>query len=47
MAEEIGVAYLSVKPKIDSGFDSEIESAGTSAGGGFGNAFSVQTYDHS
>lgn len=41
MAEEIGVAYLSVKPKVDGSFDNEIKSAGKSAGGGFGGAFGV------
>ena len=41
MAEEIGVAYLSVKPKVDNGFDTELEGAGTSAGKSFGGAFTV------
>jgi phage-related protein len=41
VAEEIGVAYLSVKPKMDSGFESEVKGFGSSAGTGFGGAFQV------
>lgn len=41
MAEEIGVAYLSVKPKMDDGFDSDLKSHGTIGGTKFGGAFAV------
>ena len=41
MAEEIGVAYLSVKPKVDNGFDAELEGAGSAGGKSFGGAFTV------
>ena len=41
MAEEIGVAYLSVKPKMSDDFDSSVKAHGKSAGGGFGSAFAV------
>lgn len=41
MAEEIGVAYLSVKPKMDDGFDSEVKRRGKVSGSGFGSAFAV------
>lgn len=41
MAEEIGVAYLSVKPKMSGDFSSELEGAGKKSGGRFGGAFSV------
>lgn len=41
MAEEIGVAYLSVKPKMDGNFDSEISNHGSISGGKFGGAFAV------
>ena len=41
MAEEIGVAYLSVKPKMDDGFESEVKNHGSIGGGKFGSAFAV------
>lgn len=41
MAEEIGVAYLSVKPKMDGDFDEELSKRGKHSGTGFGNAFAV------
>ena len=41
MAEEIGVAYLAVKPKVDGSFESEMSKAGSTAGNGFGGAFQV------
>ena len=41
MAEEIGVAYLSVKPKMSDDFDTTVKAHGKSAGGGFGSAFAV------
>lgn len=41
MAEEIGVAYLSVKPKMDDSFESEVKKHGKSSGSGFGSAFAV------
>lgn len=41
MAEEIGVAYLSVKPKMDGNFDSEVKKQGKVSGSGFGSAFAV------
>lgn len=41
MAEEIGVAYLSVKPKMDGNFDSEVKKQGKVSGSGFGAAFAV------
>ena len=40
-SEEIGSAYLTVKPKMSDGFGSELEGAGGKSGHGFGNAFSV------
>ena len=33
-AQQVGVAYLSVKPKVDGSFESELKGAG-SKGGGF------------
>jgi len=39
--QEIGSAYLTVKPKADPGFSSELESAGGKSGGGFGTSFAV------
>ena len=41
MAEEIGVAYLSVKPKMDDSFDSTVKNQGSISGGKFGGAFAV------
>ena len=41
MAKEIGVAYLSVKPKVDNSFDSDLEGAGSKGGRSFGGAFAV------
>lgn len=41
MTEEIGVAYLSVKPKMDGNFDSEVKKQGKVSGSGFGSAFAV------
>jgi len=41
MAEEIGVAYLSVKPKMDDNFDSSVSSSGGVSGKKFGGAFAV------
>lgn len=41
MAEEIGSAYLTIKPKMSDSFASEVEGGGKSAGGRFGGAFSV------
>lgn len=40
-SQEIGSAYLTVKPKADPGFSNELESAGGKAGGGFGMSFAV------
>ena len=41
MAEEIGSAYLTVKPKMSDGFEKDIESGGKQAGTSFGGAFQV------
>lgn len=41
MAEEIGSAYLTIKPKMDDGFKSEAESSGGKSGSFFGSAFAV------
>ena len=41
LAEEIGSAYLTIKPKMSDSFESEVESGGKGAGGRFGGAFSV------
>ena len=41
MAEEIGVAYLSVKPKMDDGFESDVKNHGSVGGSKFGGAFAV------
>ena len=41
MAEEIGSAYLTIKPKMSDNFSSEVEQGGKGAGGRFGDAFSV------
>ena len=41
LAEEIGSAYLTIKPKMDDGFKSEAESSGSKSGSFFGSAFAV------
>ena len=41
MAEEIGVAYLAVKPKVDGSFESELSASGNKGGKKFGGAFGV------
>ena len=41
MAEEIGVAYLSVKPKVSDDFGNELGKHGKSSGTSFGTSFAV------
>ena len=41
MAEEIGVAYLSVKPKVSDDFGNELSKHGKASGSGFGTSFAV------
>lgn len=41
MPQEIGSAYLTVKPKADKSFESELEASGGRSGTGFGTSFKV------
>lgn len=41
MAEEIGSAYLTIKPKMDDGFESDVKNHGSVGGSKFGGAFAV------
>lgn len=40
-SQSIGNAYINIKPKMDSSFESEVKGAGEQSGGFFGSTFSV------